>query len=280
MPVRLISAAVAIPIGIVLIYGRFFNGLPLLLAVIFTMIVIAYEMSRMADRRGYRLYVWLISVFTTLSIVSFYVFGLGVIDFGYFYLVQLALAMVYTVIVLFLESFSGKYTESLQNIGVSVFTYMMLGMAGPMILLLKMMDQTGWILGMLLLFCWIPDAGGLVIGKFFGKHRLPQLSSPNKTVEGFVGAVLFGAVTAVILYYIQKVFGMATRLNPLQMTFLAGVTIFVSIIGDLGESAIKRWAGVKDSGDIMPGHGGLFDRFDSVLFSAPIFYVILKFFGY
>ncbi len=114
------------------------------------------------------------------------------------------------------------------------------------------------------------DIGAYIFGKKFGKHKLSPQVSPQKTVEGaFAGAVLAILTALLIGYYIKL---------SLCESFCAGILItFFAQIGDLSESLLKRDAGVKDSGDSLPGHGGFLDRADSYILSAPIAYYFFKY---
>lgn len=118
---------------------------------------------------------------------------------------------------------------------------------------------------------WYNDTFAYICGKLLGKHKLYEKISPKKTIEGFIGGLLFTQLAAYLLF-------MYTNLN-LSLTFwlLIGLIIsFIGTIGDLIESKYKRLAGVKDSGTIMPGHGGILDRLDSILFAAPFLFLIYK----
>lgn len=115
-----------------------------------------------------------------------------------------------------------------------------------------------------LLFCqWANDTGGYFAGKAFGKHKLYESVSPNKTIEGSVGGIILSSAVAVGLFYI---FADLTLMQWLGLALI--VSIFGSI-GDLAESQIKRNLAIKDSGSILPGHGGFLDRFDGLLLALP-----------
>lgn len=127
-----------------------------------------------------------------------------------------------------------------------------------------------------LLFCaWLGDSGAFFVGTFLGKHKLCPNVSPKKTVEGFIGGVLTVGVgvfieTLVFNLFILKDF----QINyAIVIPFGMAASVF-GVLGDLSASVIKREYGVKDFGNIMPGHGGVLDRFDSVLFVAPFIYII------
>lgn len=121
-----------------------------------------------------------------------------------------------------------------------------------------------------LLIVWLTDTGAYIFGRTFGKHKLWPEISPNKTIEGFVGGILSSTLVAIIfsLYYAM----------PISIIPLVLVTWLLSVFGQLGdlvESALKRHFNVKDSGTLLPGHGGILDRFDSFIFVLPLMNIIL-----
>lgn len=132
------------------------------------------------------------------------------------------------------------------------------------------------IIGIFILI-WTNDTFAYIVGKSIGNHKLYERISPKKTIEGFVGGIVFAAIASYLIatYYIQ---GKETA-QFIWLGFALIVGVF-GTIGDLIESKFKRIAQVKDSGSIMPGHGGILDRLDSVIFVAPfifLFYQILPF---
>ena len=121
---------------------------------------------------------------------------------------------------------------------------------------------------------WINDSFAYIIGKNFGKQKLFEKISPKKTVEGFLGGLFFSSVAS---YFI------ATYTKTLDFTSWLILSIIISVFGTLGdliESKFKRQAKVKDSGIIMPGHGGLLDRLDSIIFASPFIYLFLRILHY
>jgi phosphatidate cytidylyltransferase len=116
-----------------------------------------------------------------------------------------------------------------------------------------------------LVLAWIGDTGAYFVGRAFGKHKLYEKVSPKKTVEGAIGGVLATIAGAVITR-----FSILHSLPIRDAVMLGAVGGTLGIAGDLGESLLKRSVGVKDSGGILPGHGGMLDRIDAVLITAPI----------
>ncbi|NPA67521.1 MAG: phosphatidate cytidylyltransferase [Chlorobi bacterium] len=126
----------------------------------------------------------------------------------------------------------------------------------------------------LFVIIWINDTGAYLIGSRFGKTKLFERISPGKTWEGTIGGALF----ALIAGYVISLFN--AELTTSQWIIFALIAVFFGTYGDLSESWLKRKAGIKDSGNIMPGHGGLLDRFDSTLFAAPVIFLYLKIIEY
>ncbi|WP_452221506.1 phosphatidate cytidylyltransferase [Lacinutrix salivirga] len=121
---------------------------------------------------------------------------------------------------------------------------------------------------------WINDTAAFLVGKNFGKQKLFPSISPKKTVEGFLGGLLFACISS----YFIAIF--TETLNFNQWLILSIIVSVFGTLGDLIESKFKRQAGVKDSGVIMPGHGGLLDRLDSIIFAAPFIYLFLRILNY
>ena len=131
-----------------------------------------------------------------------------------------------------------------------------------------------WLLTALMIV-WAADTGAYFAGRKFGRHKLSPRISPNKTVEGLAGGALAGIVVGVA--------GGALVGTPVDrlpaIALVALLVVLASVVGDLFESLLKRHAGVKDSGDLIPGHGGLLDRMDSVLAALPVFALAKEWLG-
>lgn len=123
-----------------------------------------------------------------------------------------------------------------------------------------------WLVMTYIFIIWMNDIGAYLVGVSIGKHRLFERISPKKSWEGFFGGVVFGVGTAVAAAYIMG-------WNVWFWVGLAVVAVVSGVFGDLLESMFKRSAGVKDSGNLIPGHGGMLDRFDALIFSLPFVFV-------
>jgi len=117
---------------------------------------------------------------------------------------------------------------------------------------------------------WVSDSAAYYAGKGFGKRRLYSAVSPNKTIAGAVGSIAGGALCSLFLSY-----AFVPLLTPSSAIVIGIIIGFTTIIGDLVESMFKRDAGIKDSGVIIPGHGGILDKIDGVLFGGPVLYFLL-----
>ncbi len=128
-------------------------------------------------------------------------------------------------------------------------------------------EQGGWLLMYLLTLVWVADIGAYFAGRRFGRNKLAPAISPGKTREGVAGGLTLNALWITLVFYLSGGWGM----DYVSFLLLGLVTAAISVVGDLYESVLKREAGMKDSGNILPGHGGILDRIDSVIAAAPVF---------
>ncbi|HIJ84512.1 MAG TPA: phosphatidate cytidylyltransferase, partial [Magnetococcales bacterium] len=118
---------------------------------------------------------------------------------------------------------------------------------------------------------WASDSGALFTGKWMGQRKFAVHISPSKTVAGFVGGLVFGGLVAVL-----TAMGFSLSWGVIQSLGIGLILSLAGQLGDLAESMLKREAGVKDSGRLIPGHGGFLDRLDSLLFAVPVFYLVIR----
>ena len=248
-------------------------------AVSFTMLFLIisiwglYEFYILSERLGAKPYKWL----GYLLALFIYVYNL----LSYNTLLSttsLLAAIIVCVFLVFIQALFDTDEHSFKNI-----TYTLTGVMYaviPFVLLNKIaaVDITSqinynphYVLGIILLI-WTNDVCAYLVGSFFGKHKLFERVSPKKTWEGTVGAAILT---------IGASFLIAQWFDELELVHWIVIAMLVSVfgtIGDLVESMFKRQAGVKDSGKIMPGHGGILDRFDSLLFVSPFIFLYLSLF--
>lgn len=126
---------------------------------------------------------------------------------------------------------------------------------------------------------WISDAGGFFAGRLFGKHKLCPNISPKKTVEGVVGSFILNIFAMLLFGYVFQIAcpGKNVTVSYLALFLIGFFGTILSVLGDLSFSLIKRSCHIKDFSEIIPGHGGILDRFDSVIFEAPFVFLLVQF---
>ena len=140
----------------------------------------------------------------------------------------------------------------------------------------------------ILLSVWANDSFAYLVGSKFGKHKLAPVVSPNKTVEGAIGGVIGSVVIGLLATIIYSALSgrfasltvAVTARHYIIIAAMGAVASVLGILGDLFASAVKRQVGIKDYGTIFPGHGGILDRFDSVMFIAPLVSIVVRYFFY
>lgn len=159
--------------------------------------------------------------------------------------------------------------EQFSSFAFALVGYMMIAWSLSFLICLENIYEGWWITLLAFLITWSTDAGAYCVGMLFGRHQMAPIISPKKSWEGAIGGVV---ITVLVVSAYNYCF---LHYSPLFMMVLALVCSMAAQIGDLQESWLKRWAGVKDSGNLIPGHGGLMDRFDSMMLLAPILYYLL-----
>ena len=192
----------------------------------------------------------------------------------------IATVALFVIVVLISQTFRFKadFSKMLTGVGVTIVGVMYVAFLGGFLVSIR----TGFestpnlsthLLGYFFMVIFGSDVGAYFAGRAFGKHKLAPAISPGKTVEGLIGGILTAAVTAAAATYL-----FFPEL-PYQWSIpLAVVLAVVGVLGDLAESAMKRGSKTKDAASILPGHGGLLDRLDSLLFGAPILYYFARFY--
>lgn len=176
--------------------------------------------------------------------------------------------------------FQADFSKMLAGVGVTVLGVLYIAFLGGFLISLRVgftetiiPHLSTKLIGFFFLIVMGADIGAYYVGKNFGKHKLVPKISPGKTWEGVFGGLVLSSAFAAI--------ASATFFPELPFTFSVPLAIVMSIVGlfgDLAESAMKRGAGAKDAANILPGHGGLLDRLDSLLFNAPILYYFARFY--
>ncbi|NIJ46001.1 phosphatidate cytidylyltransferase [Wenyingzhuangia heitensis] len=170
--------------------------------------------------------------------------------------------------------FKKQQNNPFTDLGIIFLTFLYAIIPFTIILAIPFCNETNTYQGSTFLGCiiliWSTDTFAYLTGKAIGKHKLYQKISPNKTIEGSLGGLIFTLITATVL---------AQYFTQYSLSEWLGLSIVISIFGGLGdlvESMFKRAANIKDSGNLIPGHGGVLDRFDSLLFASPFIYFYLQ----
>lgn len=261
---RILSALVGIPIVIGSVYlGGPWYALLLLLVVNLAI----YEYSQICKNKGYLVFPALSHIVVTLLIFLVFLEEYNLI----LTLIMLTLLILFSTVLFNMNRFS------IIDAALSLWGIIYLGVLFGYMLLLRMLPGGDLYTYMLLAGVWLHDTMAYFIGVKWGFNKLATTISPNKSVEGSlagIGGTLILFFSAAILY------PNTIPLSPLQAVILAlGISVFAQL-GDLMESALKRQLEIKDSGSIIPGHGGIMDRFDSLLVAAPFvyyFFVLIQF---
>jgi phosphatidate cytidylyltransferase len=220
------------------------------------------ELFQGLQRRGFRP-ATILAVLASIAIVPI-AYKRGEFAFPF----TLAIVMVFSLLWYLFEVVKTRPTV---NVAVTVTGFVYVGVLGGFAgLLLSFQNGVGLILGVVL--CVVGyDIIGYIVGSQFGKTRLAPAISPNKTIEGLIGGMAASIVVAVLI--VNRI----TPWNNLTDALALGVTVAVMApLGDLCESMIKRDLGVKDFGTLLPGHGGILDRFDAILFCLPAVYYLAR----
>lgn len=271
MRTRIISAAVGICIALVVL---FFHSTILLPVVIAALVgIMLFELLRAAD----------CTEFLPLSVIAI-IYGVLVpliygTDFEK-YRSCFTIAAVFAVLTVYIFRHRDiKYEQT-------AFTLAAMLLVPEAMTCIVKLDRFSTEHGLVLLImglcgAWIADSGAYFVGTFCGKHKLCPEISPKKTIEGFVGGILItGIVFALIILVYEKFITSApVEINYIVIILSGMVCAVLGTLGDLTASMIKRQCGIKDYGKIMPGHGGMMDRFDSVLFVVPTFYIFVSLTG-
>jgi len=253
------------------------------------LVIATYEFCNLVKINKYFAILFVSLFYSTVSLISFYKAEtqnyiskllkediLITVDTDILFLVLLVITLVVSVkcIVFLFDD-----TQIISKISKYVYLigYIML----PFLFIVKISfgikDYNPKIIIGLFILIWTNDTFAYLVGKSIGKHKLFERISPKKTIEGFLGGVVFAALAGFLIskFYIRPNPEFSSKSILIWMIIALIVSVF-GTIGDLIESKFKRIAGVKDSGSIMPGHGGVLDRLDSVIFVAPVIYLFYQ----
>jgi phosphatidate cytidylyltransferase len=263
---RVVTALVAIPIVLLFIW---LGGWAAFAALLFTVIWSLYELRTMLLHSGYRPVLWLSLALSVIFLVSamFPRWRLLLLE------IDLGVALLGSFPFLFVRE---KLEGALIDWALTLAFALYLGWPLSLLLLLRGSQISWpppggfWWLLLLFLGVWTFDSAAFFTGHFLGRHKLAPRISPGKTWEGVVGGLVCTLILCVVLA------GLLLKV-PWYLALVLGLALsLAAAVGDLAESLIKRQLQVKDSGQLMPGHGGLLDRIDSLLFAAVVVYLFAQ----
>lgn len=229
-----------------------------------------YEFFNVTSETGFKPHRVLASITGALTFVLSFLIASGHLSAIWFF------SIFPFILITFVNELFANKKHSLQNIAISlaglIYATVPLSLSNYLVFSEFHGHYTPKLFLALLIIIWVYDSGAYLFGVSFGKHRLFERISPKKSWEGAIGGTLVAvAVSALISRYI-------TEISMVHWIVLGFLIVVSATLGDLTESMIKRQFGVKDSGTIFPGHGGILDRFDSLLFAIPVFVCYLEVF--
>lgn len=268
MAVRIISAAVGIAIAIAVLFLHNTIVLPIVVSLLVAIMI--FELFRAAKCENFYIPLSAAIAYGVFKIISFGSF----LEAFVFPLELAAVFLIFFMLIL-------KHKEiNFQQTAFMLACMILVPESMITILKTEALDDNHGIVFLILGLCgaWIADSGAYFAGTFFGKHKLCPEISPKKTIEGLIGGIVTTAIIFVVFnaVYVNFISSEKLHVNYILLAFAGAVCALIGTVGDLSASMIKRQCGIKDYGNIMPGHGGMMDRFDSVLFVMPTFYAFLS----
>jgi len=251
---RVIVGAIGIPLIFILIYS---GGYYLFALTILLQTLCLWEFFTMFEKKNYYPLKYISVLFSLL--ISFIAF------FKIYFFIPCVI-----IFILFLISAEIFRKEKRSPLNASLGLFGVFYITIPFIMLNQAGENFYLILSIFLMI-WACDIFAFFGGKLFGKHKLTPIS-PGKTIEGSVTGFVFTMITAIILFYFSN--GTLVLMDFLVLGFITGI---LSQFGDIFESMLKRFCEVKDSSNIIPGHGGVLDRFDSLIFILPFIYIYFNY---
>lgn len=265
MTVRIISAVVAIPL---LLFFIIYGGLPLHLAVTTLSLIGMYELYKAVS--GKIKIVHIVGFLLEIT-YSYYLFDNSIDITNIKIVFSIAILAILFILVIC------HRTNNVNDGAIALFGFFYIGILMSFICNIRDIS---------IIFAWLPfifafgsDTGAYFIGSKFGKHKLTPELSPKKSVEGAVGGVITAALLSALYAFIcYKIYSLSINF-VLIFAVTGALGSITAQFGDLAASSIKRYVKIKDYGNIMPGHGGVLDRFDSVLFTLPLVYMLMLLFA-
>ncbi|MCE1165410.1 MAG: phosphatidate cytidylyltransferase [Bacteroidetes bacterium] len=251
---RILVGIAGIPLVLFIVY---YGGYPFFAFCLLVEILALYELLKMFRVKGYE----------PLTVISL-VFSAGVFTGFIFARSYIEYTLLLIGVVFIIELFRGGKKNIFNPL---LFVFGLIYITLPLALLYEL-GRNYILVYYILALIWSCDSFAFFGGKFFGKHKLSSIS-PKKTIEGSAAGFVFTVIMSVVFHFIFP-----ETISVKDSVMVGALTGVLAQAGDLVESFLKRYTGVKDSSNIIPGHGGVLDRFDSLIFCAPVVYVYFHFF--
>lgn len=263
---RALSAVVLVIIlvGVLLAGGYVLFGFTALIA-----LKAYFEMTRATKVRGEKEKACLVEYVGALGVVAYYLVVL-LAETETFIMLAITATIIST---LFVYVFSFPKYDAKQILA-SVFSFIYAPIMLSYLYKTRCLESGIYIVWMIFIVSWICDTCAYLVGMTIGKHKLAPVLSPKKSIEGALGGVAGSAIVGLIYAYILVRLGVSDSNVMWIYPVIAIVGSMISQVGDLAASGIKRNFGIKDYGALIPGHGGIMDRFDSVIFTSPMIYYL------
>lgn len=258
---RYIGALIIAPFVIFLFLG----GIFLKCATFLLSIMGMYEFYKVTRRKGYHT----ASFISYLMAVAYYLLLNNNMNYKYlFFLLSAAVMLMLCIPVINIKF---NYVD----IALTLFGFFYVVVFFSFITLVNQKPSGNYLVWFIFITSWLCDTTAYYIGKYLGKHKLCPKVSPKKTIEGSVGGLLGSVISCSVYAYVISTFGVKISIyDGLFMGLISGI---LCQFGDLAASSIKRHCGVKDYSNLIPGHGGILDRFDSILFASVVVYYYVTF---
>ena len=254
---RLFTSVIGVPL---VIYITYLGGWIYSLSILTVVLIAAYELFKFAENEKINYSVFF-SLFLNTAIVAFTFINKRI------YILPLLIIFIITSSV-YKALFQDEIDKLLEKVSLEVFSSLYISLPLSYFLLIRNLPNGEKFVILLLGIVWLNDSFAYFIGKKMGKTKINTHISPNKTMEGAIGGFLGGLLSGLIFAYFF-------HFNLVSVFFLSLIIITISQLGDLVESAFKREVGIKDAGNIIPGHGGVLDRFDGLIFATPVYYYLI-----
>ncbi len=263
---RFLVALILAPLALLITY---LGGIYYLIVITIVLLIAAWECTRIMKKAGYEpatpvvlagvLLLTMSKEFNHRLQVSWIITFLLLICAGYYAL-----------------RFERARMESIKDFGGTLIATLYIGWLGSYLILMRSMSGGMWWLYLVFLIVWTTDTASYFIGTQFGTHKLSPRLSPNKTWEGYFGGILAGVLAGIGFSLLLRRLGATVSFSPWAGSLLGLLLACTIPLGDLTGSMMKRMGGVKDSGNLFPGHGGMFDRIDTLLWAMPISYFFIN----